>query len=82
MGFQAFIGGNYELVNRTTFLPNPDYFAALLWQQLCGNIILSTISGTPPAHGTAQDVGTLNLAYTGGTGDLKVFAMCAHVGSQ
>lgn len=26
---QALVGGNYELLNRTTFAPNPDY--ALLW---------------------------------------------------
>eukprot|EP01089_Gocevia_fonbrunei_P010996 TRINITY_DN2403_c0_g1_i1.p1 TRINITY_DN2403_c0_g1~~TRINITY_DN2403_c0_g1_i1.p1 ORF type:complete len:526 (-),score=100.92 TRINITY_DN2403_c0_g1_i1:37-1614(-) len=27
------IGGDYEMVNRTTFMPNPDYYAALLWKR-------------------------------------------------
>lgn len=37
---QTLIGGGYELVNRSTFEPNPDYFAALLWRQLVGTTAL------------------------------------------
>ena len=33
---QTLIGGNYGLLNTTTFEPNPDYYALLLWQRLMG----------------------------------------------
>ncbi|XP_076885876.1 heparanase-like protein 1 [Bidens hawaiensis] len=38
---QSLIGGNYGLLNRTTFMPNPDYYSALLWHQLMGTGVLS-----------------------------------------
>ncbi|KAL9243259.1 hypothetical protein vseg_017168 [Gypsophila vaccaria] len=37
---QALIGGNYGLLNTTTFAPNPDYYGALLWNQLMGTKVL------------------------------------------
>ncbi|XP_027368422.1 heparanase-like protein 3 [Abrus precatorius] len=44
---QSFIGGNYGLLNTTNFLPNPDYYSALLWHRLMGRHVLSTtFSGT------------------------------------
>ncbi|KAE7997651.1 hypothetical protein FH972_002266 [Carpinus fangiana] len=44
---QSFIGGNYGLLNTTTFQPNPDYYSALLWHRLMGRKVLSTsFSGT------------------------------------
>ncbi|CAL9127885.1 unnamed protein product [Musa acuminata var. zebrina] len=51
---QSLIGGNYGLLNTTTFHPNPDYyrraihfFLALLWHRLMGRRVLSTnITGT------------------------------------
>lgn len=44
---QTLIGGNYGLLNTTTFVPNPDYYSALLWHQLMGRSVLSTnFSGT------------------------------------
>ncbi|KAG6718899.1 heparanase-like protein 3 [Carya illinoinensis] len=44
---QTLIGGNYGLLNTTTFEPNPDYYSALLWHRLMGNNVLSTsFSGT------------------------------------
>ncbi|KAF8399562.1 hypothetical protein HHK36_015429 [Tetracentron sinense] len=39
---QALIGGNYALLNTTTFIPNPDYYGALLWHRLMGKNVLST----------------------------------------
>ncbi|PSS36128.1 Heparanase-like protein [Actinidia chinensis var. chinensis] len=39
---QSLIGGNYGLLNTTTFVPNPDYYSALLWQRLMGKNVLST----------------------------------------
>ncbi|XP_077237990.1 heparanase-like protein 3 isoform X2 [Tasmannia lanceolata] len=44
---QSLIGGNYGLLNTTTFKPNPDYYSALLWHRLMGrNVLLTTFSGT------------------------------------
>lgn len=44
---QSLIGGNYGLLNTTTFVPNPDYYSALLWNRLMGRNVLSTsFSGT------------------------------------
>lgn len=39
---QTLIGGNYGLLNTTTFVPNPDYYSALLWHKLMGRNVLST----------------------------------------
>ncbi|CAN1159360.1 Heparanase-like protein 3 [Linum perenne] len=39
---QSLIGGNYGLLNTTTYVPNPDYYSALLWHQLMGRNSLST----------------------------------------
>ncbi|KAK3043769.1 hypothetical protein RJ639_001965 [Escallonia herrerae] len=44
---QTLIGGNYGLLNTSTFAPNPDYYSALLWHRLMGRNVLSTsFSGT------------------------------------
>ncbi|KAJ8570759.1 hypothetical protein K7X08_037731 [Anisodus acutangulus] len=39
---QTLVGGNYGLLNTTTFHPNPDYYGALLWHRLMGRYVLST----------------------------------------
>ncbi|BFG18927.1 hypothetical protein CerSpe_052010 [Prunus speciosa] len=39
---QTLIGGNYGLLDTNTFVPNPDYYSALLWHRLMGNKVLST----------------------------------------
>lgn len=52
---QSLIGGNYGLLNTTTYVPNPDYYSALLWHQLMGKRVLSTISkGTQYLHAYAH----------------------------
>ncbi|XP_057958267.1 heparanase-like protein 3 isoform X2 [Malania oleifera] len=38
---QSLIGGNYGLLNTTAFVPNPDYYSALLWHRLMGTNVLS-----------------------------------------
>ncbi|XP_030484716.2 heparanase-like protein 2 isoform X1 [Cannabis sativa] len=38
---QALIGGFYGLLNTTTFVPNPDYYGALLWHRLMGKEVLA-----------------------------------------
>lgn len=45
---QALVGGFYGLLNSTTFLPNPDYFSALLWHRLMGKGVLSVESKASP----------------------------------
>ncbi|KAI6680248.1 hypothetical protein NL676_034129 [Syzygium grande] len=44
---QTLIGGNYGLLDTQTFLPNPDYYSALLWHKLMGSkVLLTSFSGT------------------------------------
>lgn len=44
---QSLIGGNYGLLNTTTFEPNPDYYSALLWHRLMGrNVLPTNFTGT------------------------------------
>ncbi|KAK7407412.1 hypothetical protein VNO78_09315 [Psophocarpus tetragonolobus] len=37
---QALVGGNYAMLNTTTFIPNPDYYGGLLWHRLMGSKVL------------------------------------------
>jgi len=48
---QALIGGDYELINRTTFLPNPDYWVAYGYRLLVGPRVLAAtaVSADDPA---------------------------------
>ncbi|KAL7159031.1 hypothetical protein ABFS83_01G001900 [Erythranthe nasuta] len=39
---QSLIGGNYGLLDTNTYVPNPDYYSALLWHRLMGRNVLST----------------------------------------
>ncbi|KAG2407771.1 Heparanase-like protein [Vigna angularis] len=44
---QTIIGGNYGLLDTTTFVPNPDYYrqvSALLWHRLMGKTVLAASS--------------------------------------
>ncbi|XP_052875026.1 heparanase-like protein 2 [Gossypium arboreum] len=45
---QTLIGGNYALLNTTTFIPNPDYYGALLWHRLMGSIVLAVTQVSNP----------------------------------
>jgi heparanase 1 len=58
---QTLLGGDYELVNRTTGAPNPDYYVALLWHDLVGSDVLNVTmepacqrNGTDPASDCAE----------------------------
>ncbi|KAL3528443.1 hypothetical protein ACH5RR_007765 [Cinchona calisaya] len=44
---QTLIGGNYALLDTTTYVPNPDYYSALLWHRFMGNGVLSINSDEP-----------------------------------
>ncbi|XP_051144520.1 heparanase-like protein 2 isoform X2 [Andrographis paniculata] len=45
---QSLIGGNYGLLNTTSFIPNPDYYGALLWHRLMGSTVLSASHASSP----------------------------------
>ncbi|GMI94444.1 glucuronidase 1 [Hibiscus trionum] len=45
---QALIGGNYGLLNATTFVPNLDYYGALLWHRLMGSTVLAVTKESDP----------------------------------
>ena len=44
---QTLIGGGYELLNGTTFLPNPDYWTAVLYQRVMGRTALAVTAAAP-----------------------------------
>ncbi|XP_019167021.1 PREDICTED: heparanase-like protein 1 isoform X2 [Ipomoea nil] len=45
---QTLIGGNYGLLDTESFVPNPDYYSALLWHQLMGSGVLAVKSDASP----------------------------------
>ncbi|KAH6797280.1 glucuronidase 2 [Perilla frutescens var. hirtella] len=45
---QTLIGGFYGLLNKTTFVPSPDYYSALLWHRLMGKGVLAVNSYASP----------------------------------
>lgn len=45
---QTLIGGNYGLLDTTTFVPNPDYYSALLWHVLMGKEVLAVNTNASP----------------------------------
>ncbi|XP_077216751.1 heparanase-like protein 1 isoform X2 [Tasmannia lanceolata] len=75
---QSLIGGNYGLLDRTTFIPNPDYYSARLWNQLMGKAVLDIdFSGSPYlrayAHCSRKQVGvTLLLINLSNTTEFRI----------
>ncbi|CAI0560178.1 unnamed protein product [Linum tenue] len=45
---QTLVGGHYSLLNTTTFVPNPDYYSALLWHRLMGKTVLGVTTTASP----------------------------------
>ncbi|CAM6107039.1 unnamed protein product [Calypogeia fissa] len=43
---QSLIGGHYGLLDATSFVPNPDFYGALLWKMLMGNNVLSVYANS------------------------------------
>ncbi|XP_065851151.1 heparanase-like protein 3 [Euphorbia lathyris] len=82
---QTLIGGNYGLLNTNTFVPNPDYYSALLWHRLMGRTVLSTtFSGTKKlrayAHCSKATQGiTLLLINLDGNTTVQVRVSTTHV---
>lgn len=40
---QTLVGGNYELVDKETLEPNPDFYAAMLFSELMGSVALKAV---------------------------------------
>jgi heparanase 1 len=51
---QTLIGGNYELMNKTTRAPNPDYYVARLFKDAMGARVLAAASSSASVHAFAQ----------------------------
>uniref|UniRef100_A0A1J3CN25 Heparanase-like protein 1 n=1 Tax=Noccaea caerulescens TaxID=107243 RepID=A0A1J3CN25_NOCCA len=45
---QTLVGGFYGLLEKGTFVPNPDYYSALLWHRLMGKGVLAVQKDGPP----------------------------------
>ncbi|KAL1196780.1 Heparanase-like protein 1 [Cardamine amara subsp. amara] len=45
---QTLVGGFYGLLEKGTFVPNPDYYSALLWHRLMGKGVLAVQTDGPP----------------------------------
>ena len=53
------MSGDYELINRTTGVPNPDYYVALLWHDHVGKEVLNVTMESlcsDPASACAQEL--------------------------
>ena len=44
---QTLIGGYYELLDRATFAPNPDYWLAVIWKLVMGDRVVQATSSSP-----------------------------------
>ncbi|CAH9120940.1 unnamed protein product [Cuscuta epithymum] len=63
---QSLIGGNYGLLDTSTFSPNPDYYSALVWHRLMGRGVLDVNRHASPylrayAHCTKERAGGVTL---------------------
>ena len=82
---QTLMGGNYELVNKTTKMPNPDYYVARLFKDAMGARVLAANSSTELVHAFAHcsdgPEGGVTLAWINfGTSD--VTAIVSGVGAN
>ncbi|KAG4181759.1 hypothetical protein ERO13_A09G003460v2 [Gossypium hirsutum] len=59
---QTLIGGNYALLNTTTFIPNPDYYGAVLWHRLMGSIVLAVTQVSNPNLRPGVSIIFINLS--------------------
>ncbi|KAL4184371.1 hypothetical protein AMTRI_Chr10g225300 [Amborella trichopoda] len=63
---QSLVGGNYGLLDTTTFVPNPDFYSALLWHRLMGKRVLGVEVDNEPylrayAHCAKNKAGVMLL---------------------
>lgn len=73
---QTFIGGNYELVDKYTLKPNPDYYAAKLFGTLMGKRVLEVrISSSSAADGDEEAVAVNGYAHCNPTGGVTLLLL-------
>eukprot|EP00759_Apiculatamorpha_spiralis_P054971 PhF_6_TR708/c0_g1_i2/m.1168/K07964/HPSE; heparanase len=63
---QTLKGGYYELVNKTTMKPNPDWWTAVLWKLTMGNIVLGATysDSNVPTYATCSTTqNTFTIAF-------------------
>lgn len=48
---QTLLGGNYGLLNRSTYEPNPDYYIARVFHEVMGDMVLQPPTGSFPGVG-------------------------------
>lgn len=62
---QTLIGGNYELVNKTTRAPNADWYVARLWKDAMGGTPFAAASDWPDlrAYAACAPGGGLSVAF-------------------
>ena len=77
---QALIGGNYGLLNRTTFMPTPDYWIAFAYRSL----FAAPVDWAPVAvtTGGAPDMGLHTVAFRDMRGDSRLVVMINLLASE
>lgn len=69
-------GGDYELINRTTGLPNPDYFIALLWKRTTGKVSHPFSSFYSNIFFLFKKKKKVALLATSDSTNVKAYSMC------
>ena len=69
---QCLIGGNYGLLNRTTFDPQPDYFIAWIYRRLFDDFLGGSVTSVHVnASQTAEATGLRVFAFRGAATNSK-----------
>ena len=73
---QTLLGGNYEIVDKATGLPNPDYWMALAWHDFVGHDVFNTtLEGCTGLCASALRVHAHSAASGGGSGSGNVLVV-------
>mmetsp|Transcript_83952 Transcript_83952/g.168133 ORF Transcript_83952/g.168133 Transcript_83952/m.168133 type:complete len:566 (+) Transcript_83952:65-1762(+) len=76
---QALIGGNYALLqlspDSNSLSPNPDFYLALLWRMLMGDVVLS-------AFARQEEDSMWRVGGNGTQGSLRTYSHCARLGDD
>lgn len=62
---QTLLGGNYGLLNRLTYQPNPDFYISQLFHELMGDVVLKVTGAAANGHGYLR---TYTQCNRGGNG--------------
>ena len=74
---QALLGGDYELVDRDTFVPNPVYWMAFLWPRLMSTRVLDlTVAAAPPPRSPSASAATTSTSLVNASKLIRAYAHC------